>query len=412
MRWGIFCWIIATCSTIRLHAQKTPHPEYLMKYYFTAVEGAKQSVIPPKNFSKLLGTSDADYFTCIQPEGLQFNQYLSQIQTGYDTILSIEEMISCGPFLAHRTEISNAEYKEFLKDSVWITEHLGYLPRQLFPDTNVWPSFAATPERAAVVNPYEWIYFQTSTYDQYPVVGVSQLQASAYCAWLTEQLKNNPKYSKLQVALAKAGLRVEASLPSVAEWMYIYESTVEIPSRKGTAAGKINDSYYAGNKRKGGGFITFINHQAAENKPIIYQGIVTNRGFGIQSALSKTLLRPSPVEYPAIKPYPAVSHLLGNVAEWTSTPAYGHLFNNKTTILNTNGQLIENAYQQVNVFDFNGYLVDAELLKQHYAIKGGSWAQDLHYLDPMSVMFMQSNHSNNHVGFRTVLHFYPGPRDN
>jgi formylglycine-generating enzyme required for sulfatase activity len=129
--------------------------------------------------------------------------------------------------------------------------------------------------------------------------------------------------------------------------------------------------------------------------------------LNIQNVLSEALLKPIPVEQPPAKPYPNVSHIVGNVAEWTSTPAYGHLYNNKTTILNTNGQLIENAYQQVNVFDFKGYLVDAELLKHHYAIKGGSWAQDFYYLDPMAVFFMQSNHRNNHVGFRPVLHFYP-----
>ncbi len=412
MRKGILLLTITLWVFGGLSAQKTPHPEYLMRYYFTAAEGAKPSVIPSKDLLKIKGIDQKQYFPCFPMEGLKFNQFLSQVQTGYDTIYAIEEMVSCGPFLAHRTETTNGEYKAFLADSVWIKEHLGYVPRQLYPDTNVWPSFAATPERAAVVNPYRWVYFQTSTYDQYPVVGVSQLQASAYCSWLTDQLKNNPKYSKLQAALAKAGLRVEASLPSVSEWMYLYESSIEIPSEKGTKEGKINVSYYTTNKRKGGGLITFINHQADRHQPVIYQGIVTNRGFGIQPAISKAILRPTPVEYPAIKPYPSVSHLLGNVAEWTSTPAYGHLFNNRTTILNTNGQLIENAYQQVNVFDFKDYLVDAEQLKQHYAIKGGSWAQDVHYLDPMALMFMQSNHSNNQVGFRTILHFYPGPRDN
>ena len=157
----------------------------------------------------------------------------------------------------------------------------------------------------------------------------------------------------------------------------------------------------------GGGLFTFIQHQESKNIPVAYAGTKTARGLNIQNELSETLLKPLPARQIPAKPYPSVSHLVGNVAEWTSTSAYGHLFNNKTTILNTNGQLIENAYQQMTVFDFSGYLVDAETLKQHYAVKGGAWSQDFYYLDPMAVFFMQSNHRNNHVGFRTVLHFYP-----
>jgi formylglycine-generating enzyme required for sulfatase activity len=71
--------------------------------------------------------------------------------------------------------------------------------------------------------------------------------------------------------------------------------------------------------------------------------------------------------------------MYGNVSEWTSTSAYGHLYNSNTTILNTNGQLIPNPYQQPNVFDLRGYLVDETALQSHFAIKGGSWTQEFHY---------------------------------
>jgi formylglycine-generating enzyme required for sulfatase activity len=60
----------------------------------------------------------------------------------------------------------------------------------------------------------------------------------------------------------------------------------------------------------------------------------------------------------------------------------------------------------VNVFDLTGYLVDEVALQSHYVIKGGSWAQEFHYLDPSAVQLMQSNHSTNYVGFRPVIRFY------
>ena len=196
-------------------------------------------------------------------------------------------------------------------------------------------------------------------------------------------------------------------MPTVAEWLYLYEMSIQVPSRTGVAEGKIRGNYFWKNQRMAGALFTYLQHQELKNNPVSFHGTNTARGLNIQNQLSEALLMPLPSQMPPAMPYPAVSHLVGNVAEWTATPAYGHLYNNKTTILNTNGQLIENAYQQVNVFDFKGYLVDAALLQQHFAIKGGSWAQDFHYLDPMAVFFMQSNHTSNHVGFRTVLHFYP-----
>lgn len=181
-----------------LSAQKTPHPEYLMRYYFTAAEGAKQSVIPSKDLLKIKGIDQKTYFPCFPQEGLRFNQFLSQVQTGYDTIFAIEEMVSCGPFLAHRTETTNGEYKAFLADSAWIKTQLGFAMLQLQPDTSVWLPFAATAESAAVPNPYARLYFQNSTYNNYPVVGVSQLQATAYCEWFTHILNESPQYASLQ----------------------------------------------------------------------------------------------------------------------------------------------------------------------------------------------------------------------
>ena len=407
MRKGILLCLLGIGFAVGLRAQKTPHPEHLMKYYFTASAGAVQSVVVPRDFFTSKKTGLVNYFPCFQPEGLRFNQFPSQSQTGYDSIFAIDEIISCGPFAAHRTEITNGEYKTFLKDSQWIKENLGFTGAQLRPDTAVWMAFAATAERAAVVNPYTWIYFQANTYDNYPVVGVSQIQANAYCQWLTYQLMYSPKYAALQATMNKLGLEIEVALPSVAEWTCLYEMCIQHPTVLGVQNNKVDGRYFRNNQKMGGALMTFVRHQEKNNLSVAFAGTKTTRGFNIQNEQSESLLKPLPAMQPPAKPYPNVSHLVGNVAEWTSTPAYGHLYNNKTTILNTNGQLIENAYQQVNVFDFKGYLVDAEALKHHYAIKGGSWAQDFYYLDPMSVFFMQSNHRNNHVGFRTVLHFYP-----
>lgn len=51
MRKCILTGLFTLLVFVGLKAQKTPHPEYLMRYYFTAVEGAKQSVVPQKVYS-------------------------------------------------------------------------------------------------------------------------------------------------------------------------------------------------------------------------------------------------------------------------------------------------------------------------------------------------------------------------
>lgn len=391
---------------IESRGQNTPHPQHIMKYYFTAVEGTKQSVVPPSNYAKLRAFKSPNYFSCFPNEGLNFNQFLSQNQMGFDTIYAIQEMLSSGPFLAATMEITNGEYKIFLADSHWIKETLGFNVKQLYPDTSVWLDIPANPERSAVLNPNKVFYFQSTAYNNYPVVGVSQIQATAYCDWLVHKLISAPEHKDLQNWLNKNQLNFSIDLPTAAEWMYLYQACIQEPSRKLVATNKIKGDYFRLNQMRSGALLTFLHHQEIKGVPVAYAGTNTIRGFNIQNEISESLTKPLAGDCFPAKPYPAVSHLLGNVAEWTCTPAYGHLYNNKTTILNTNGQLIENAYQQLNVFDLKGYLVNATDLEHHFAIKGGSWSQDFHYLDPMSVFFMQSNHSSHSVGFRTVVHFY------
>jgi formylglycine-generating enzyme required for sulfatase activity len=49
------------------------------------------------------------------------------------------------------------------------------------------------------------------------------------------------------------------------------------------------------------------------------------------------------------------------------------------------------------------YLRDERSLKMHFAIKGGSWAEDIFYLDPTSVEIGRGDQKNSFTGFRTVI---------
>ena len=413
----------------KLWAQRTAHPEFLMKYYFTANEPIKQSITPSTFISEHF-TMRFFNFRCFpspkfaingKENAMPYLEYQSTPQLGFDTLFPIEERLACGPFMSASTEIANAEYKEFLIDSEWMKLN-GYTISQLYPDTLVWKDIPANAERSSVKNPFRNYYFQSTNFHNYPVVGISQIQAKAYCAWLKTKIEQNPSkpYQQWLSALNNEGLTFEIDLPTTAEWMYLYKQAVEIPfesrsfesrnsgkaKKKNTEATQRLSGILFSKPNTGNALLDFVFNRTASVQPVVYQGIFTNRGYQISEIQNANLSRPMPVKAMPDKSYGQIAHLLGNVSEWTSTSAYGHLYNSNTTILNTNGQLIPNPYQQVNVFDLRGYLVDETALRGHFAIKGGSWAQEFHYLDPSALQFMQSNHSSNYVGFRPVIRFY------
>jgi len=319
------------------------------------------------------------------------------------------------------TEITNIEYKEFLMDSEWMKLN-GYTISQLYPDTLVWKDIPATAERSSVKNPFLNYYFQSTNFHDYPVVGISQLQAKAYCAWLKTKIEQNPSkpYQQWLSALNEEGLSFEIDLPTTAEWMYLYQQAIAIPfetrSLESRNRGKTRKKNAEATQRLSGilfskpnignALLDFVINKTHGAQPVVYQGFFTNRGYQISESQNASLSRPMPVNALPQKTFGQISHLLGNVSEWTSTSAYGHLYNSNTTILNTTGLLIPNPYQQPNVFNLSGYLIDETELQSHFVIKGGSWAQEFHYLDPSAVQMMQSNHSANYVGFRPVIRFY------
>jgi len=412
-----------------LWAQRTAHPEFLMKYYFTANEPIKQSVTP-STFISEHSTIRLFSFRCFpnpkfainrKENAMPYLEYQATPQLGFDTILPIEERLACGPFMSASTEITNAEYKEFLIDSEWMKSN-GYSISQLYPDTLVWNDIPATAERSSVKNPFRNYYFQSTNFHNYPAVGISQLQAKAYCAWLKTKIEQNPSkpYQQWLSALNEEGLSFEIDLPTTAEWMYLYQQAIAIPfetrSLESRNRGKTRKKNAEATQRLSGilfskpnignALLDFVINKTHWAQPVVYQGFFTNRGYQISESQNASLSRPMPVNALPPKPYGQISHLLGNVSEWTSTSAYGHLYNSNTTILNTTGLLIPNPYQQPNVFNLSGYLIDETELQSHFVIKGGSWAQEFHYLDPSAVQMMQSNHSANYVGFRPVIRFY------
>lgn len=413
MRWVQLILLMGFLGLInRANAQALPHPEFRVKYYIRQSEHVKNTVAMPSSVAKVkplqnfvfVGSEkvladpnyqekplDSSYL--LTSDFPVFSQY-----KGFDTIMDITKEVWTRPFYIHKTEVSNKQYREFLADSGSIEfKELGMPYAVLLPDTQVWIS-------AEVYNSaYMDYYFRHPAFDHYPVVGVSAQQAKLYCLWLQRKL------TKQLGSKMPHGYRIECDLPSSAEWCATYDRCIQKPSY--SALTQIFKKQSIGS----------VNHysllalQGGKNNYIINTyGLTTNRGVKLYHFNGNPkwidegmgILEPTTAGGFPSKDWPELYHFLGNVAEWTSSPAMGHLFNNKTWVYNVSGTLVPNAYQLPSVFDLSSYLHKEQDLNDYYLIKGGSFQQDYYYTEPFAAEFKHKNKSFAHVGFRPVLRFY------
>jgi sulfatase modifying factor 1 len=95
---------------------------------------------------------------------------------------NIPRRVTVSSFYMDQTEIRNVDYREYL---YWIHRVFVEYPevyRKALPDTLVWRRPMAYNE------PYVQYYFRHPAYNDYPVIGISWLQASDYCAWRTDRV--------------------------------------------------------------------------------------------------------------------------------------------------------------------------------------------------------------------------------
>jgi len=98
--------------------------------------------------------------------------------------------VTVSSFYMDETEITNTDYLEYL---YWLkrvflnTDPVLYskVYNDALPDTLVWRN------RLAYNEPFVDYYFRHPAYANYPVVGVSWLQANEYCKWRTDRVNEN-----------------------------------------------------------------------------------------------------------------------------------------------------------------------------------------------------------------------------
>ncbi|MCD4734860.1 MAG: SUMF1/EgtB/PvdO family nonheme iron enzyme [Bacteroidales bacterium] len=96
---------------------------------------------------------------------------------------NIPRQVTVRSFYMDETEVANVDYLEYL---YWLNRvfSINYpeVYRKALPDTLVWR------DRLAYNEPLVELYLRHPAYQYYPVVGVSWVQASDYCAWRTDRV--------------------------------------------------------------------------------------------------------------------------------------------------------------------------------------------------------------------------------
>jgi len=95
---------------------------------------------------------------------------------------NFERKVTVASFYMDETEVSNLHYLEYL---YWLKRIFADLPEvyeTALPDTNCWR------DKLAYNEPYVEYYLRHPAYKNYPVVGVSWLQATEFAKWRTDRV--------------------------------------------------------------------------------------------------------------------------------------------------------------------------------------------------------------------------------
>ncbi|MBL7811718.1 MAG: SUMF1/EgtB/PvdO family nonheme iron enzyme [Bacteroidetes bacterium] len=339
--------------------------QYRGRYYYRNADTLLPSIQPGKKTLKKISGFQV----------IKSGSFKPDIQDGYDSVLNITGTVKTAPFMIQSTEVSNAEYKLFLtemKDRVY------------YPDTNCWTESKDKP------NPMRHYYFQSEAYNDYPVVGVSHWQAIQYCQWLEEKLSR--KLSN------KTGTeyRLQVGLPTESEWLCAWNQTITAYMEKLLQKNGQN----ATRDRNYLDFVFGPNGYRCNFGDIQTERLGNAKQYGNGHGIW------APVKTTAYPNTGGLYSLAGNVSEWTDTRAQGNLYNRMEYIHTTSGAIIRNTQEIIDSIKLAGYLHTEDNLQSYYAVKGGSFAQELYYIQPAAMEFVHEGLVRCYLGFRPVIRFY------
>ncbi len=361
--------------------------------------------------------------------------------------------VTVSSFYMDQSEVSNLDYLEYIH---WLTRVYGSeypeMITRALPDTTVWRSSLSYNE------PMVEIYFRHPAYRDYPVVGVSWLQANDYALWRsdrvnemllveagalsynTEQTKDNHFTTEAYLSgqytspvISNNGTNETKSfkmedgimlpkyrLPTEAEWEYAALGLIGNTSNERISERRAypwnTDGMRTDEKGYGGSFVANFKRGKGD-----YMGIAGNLNDG--AAFPAPVVSYWPNDY-------GLYNMAGNVSEWVldvyrplsyedfsdHNPYRGNIHTQDTTVvysLNHDDGDYKSTIQtdwnsqNINQEDYTSQMYDygvTTLISDKSRVyKGGSWADGPYYLSPSVRRFMNEDESSSTVGFRCAM---------
>lgn len=375
------------------------------------------------------------------------------VETPYYEWNNTPRQVTVSSFYMDQTEVSNLDYLEYIH---WLNRVYGNeypeMVNKALPDTTVWRNSLSYNE------PMVEIYFRHPSYRDYPVVGVTWLQANDYALWRSDRVNekilvdagviaynndlNKDNYFTTDSylsglyksnATAQAGttdvnnnvkmedglLLPKYRLPTEAEWEYAALGLIGNTQNEIIVERKVypwnSDGIRTNEKNYSGSFTANFKRGKGD-----YMGIAGNLNDG--AAFPAPVASYWPNDY-------GLYNMAGNVSEWVLDiyrPLSYEDFNdhnpyrgdnsNDTTKYNLNYKDGDNTTtiarsdwdktsdkQETYTQKMYNYGETTLISDKSRVYKGGSWADGPYYLSPSVRRYMEEDNSSSTIGFRCAM---------
>ena len=226
----------------------------------------------------------------------------------------------------------------------------------VYPDTLVWQRDFSYVYNEPLVKQY----FSDAAFNDYPVVGVSWEQASAFCHWRT---LHNDYYQGKQ---GKKDVKIEGiyRLPTEAEWEYAARGNSKINAMYpwGAPYARTREGLLMANFKPGRGDYFGGDNKFDDITPVKVKSFTEN-GFGLYD-------------------------MAGNVAEWTSSRY---------------DEAVDNILGDFNPdYQYNAKKDDPVIMKRK-SVRGGSWKDIAYNIQVSTRNYEYQFNRKSYIGFRCVL---------